>query len=181
MTKFSDRFDTKYEQGAWKWVNWKTVVSGLLLAVMTPLSMGFVTKAVAISKLPSQVEENQKQLQQISPKLDELIGLMKEHLRRDMTLVGRAVIADNGSRREGVWLNEFSRAGEYLNSGSVRVTNLSYEASGRERTCVLAILGTMKHNDGEVLIEVSPSAAEMLHADAEEIAIRMEPVQKGER
>jgi hypothetical protein len=179
------QLDKKYPMGGPSWVNWTTVFTGIILAVVTA-SMWFLWDELTLAysvvhEVPAKVDSNTEAIaeirsegQQAQQKLDEIIGLLKQKSIRDETLTGRLRIVTNGGHGTGpcLWINELSAASIHIKTKRLRVVNLS---DPDRRSGIINIKGTIS-TSANILGDICETAAQMLKAETGLIHVRMEPV-----
>lgn len=115
----------------------------------------------------------QQYRQEVSPKLDEIIGKLDRMDQRAMVISGLAVVLSSGQDDAYVKINEVSRADVYLREERVKVTNLSRSIRPSD---IFKIAGSFSSEDMDVRIALSRKAADRLEVgDENRIMVRLEP------
>jgi hypothetical protein len=128
----------------------------------------------AVNALPEQVGQNTQQIAEMGPKLDRILVLMEQAIKRDLTVTGEVSVVQNGHQSGPcLWINESSAAAVYQGMKQVRVINLD---DPNRRSTRLTIRGTI-NTSNELVGEICKTAAGMLNASNKEaLHVRIEPV-----
>jgi hypothetical protein len=169
------------------WINWKTISTGIAMAIIGTLYSGVVGKTTGayleyretVALVHSHMApEEQERAKRNEAMLKQITKDIQDIKKASLTVAGYARVGTD-ARELYVMVNAISRAGQYTKAQRVRVTNLS---SPDAQSVILKIRGTFSNNDESYLILVSRRAAEVLGISRDQQArIRIEPVVDGPR
>ena len=160
-----------------KWINWKTVSTTLLLALLSWSGTWLYAQYTEYKDMLLKVHSHEEQLAQVQKqgKLLEQIAADVAGIKRGMqTVTGRAAVRDIGPTAV-MRINTLSKAGSYASMSKARITNIG---SSDNPSAAIQIEGTFQNSDEGYLAVISARAAALLDIQGTGGKIRIEPVEE---
>lgn len=159
-----------------KWINWKNLITGILAPILLTALYISWSKVELIYGLPAQVQANAEAIQAMTPKIDQMLVILKGIDEERKTVTGSALVTRNGDNLvESIWLNELSAAIVYKGQQKIAATNLN---DWSRRSTELTVKGTISSPEPGVVAEINESAAHSLHAEGSmRLAVKLSPIE----
>lgn len=163
-----------------KWINWKTIVTTIVLAAATLGWTKTIQEVQAYQELKKEVQANTEQRKQMMEQMIilkqvavDVAGIKKSIL----TVTGKALVRDFGDDA-CLRINTSGRAEAYAKMKRARITNLT---SAEMPSVVVKVEGTFVNQDANMLAIISQHAGSLIDVEpGQSVNIRVEPVEEPE-
>jgi hypothetical protein len=164
-----------------KWINWKTILTGILMTVLSATGIWFKSvyaehKLMATNLSAHMTEEVQQQerITKATVLLEQISKDVADIRKVSLTVMGLAKVQQDGGDRPSALVNVNGRGMMYKEGQRVRITNME---SAEQQSVAVYINGTFSMPDENKLILITKRAGEILGLrPGQAVRVKLEPV-----